>query len=225
MFRGLGRSRLRRDRRCGWRVARGRNLLEALQHDVAAQAIPTGLRMRLAALLIMSLSSPQWLLAQAADTSGFRVLLNVAVTDTLPRHEVVVSRRLRLVLHRQSQANGTVMGWSVAVYRQPASDTSRNLLYHSLNWHGPYPTDVLAWIHAEAFFPDDRLLPVYGEPWELRLVCRACQTAGDSTFTHFTAGSVVVSIRRAKAEPLVSPKRRTKASSRADARFGLSGTT
>jgi hypothetical protein len=36
------------------------------------------------------------------------------------------------------------MGWYAAVYRRPAQDTSRNLLFHSLAWHGPtQPTSSL----------------------------------------------------------------------------------
>lgn len=161
--------------------------------------------MRLTAAILVAFSLP--LRAQVAppDTTGFRLVLEFPVTDTQPRHDVALNPHLLLRLRRQLHANGTAMGWYAAIYHQPAQDTSRNLLYHSLNWHGPYPTDLLAWLHAEAYFPDDRLLPVYGEPWELRMVCRNCQTAGDSTFLHFTSGTIQVSARRAKPSPAVLP--------------------
>jgi hypothetical protein len=161
--------------------------------------------MRLTAAVLILFSVP--LRAQGAppDTTGFRVILEFPVTDTQPRHDAKLSPTLLLRLHRQLHANGTQMGWYAAVYRLPVRDTSRNLLYQSLNWHGPYPTDLLAWLHAEAYFPDDRLLPVYGAPFELRVVCRDCETAGDSTFLHFTAGTILIGARRATPIPAASP--------------------
>jgi hypothetical protein len=107
-----------------------------------------------------------------------------------------LGNRLIVRVERQVDAKGTVMGWYLAVYRIPATTESRNLLYHSLAWHGPYPTDLLAWIHQRDYYPDDRTLPVYGWPYELHLRCRSCETAGDSTAVHFTAGTVEVGWRR-----------------------------
>jgi hypothetical protein len=134
-----------------------------------------------------------------SDTLGFRPLLAFSVTDSVPVHEVRLPDGLVLRVRRQLHANGTPMGWYVAVHLLPASDTSRNLLYHSLAWHGPYPTDFLAWLHAEQYYPDDRVLPVHGYPLELRLVCRHCATAGDSTFRHFTTGTFEAAVRTPKA--------------------------
>jgi len=159
--------------------------------------------MRITSLLLLVLNIPLHAQVEPEDTTGFRIILSFPVTDTQPRHDAVLNRRLVLCLHRRLHANGTQMGWYAAVYRRPAQDTSRNLLFHSLAWHGPYPTDLLAWLHAEAYYPDDRVLPVYGEPFELRLVCRICRTAGDSTFVHFSSGTVEVGVRRAKPVPAV----------------------
>jgi hypothetical protein len=117
------------------------------------------------------------------------------VSDTRPRHEVSLTPALLFRLSRQLHANGTDMGWYAAVYRQPVRESSRNLFYHSLAWHGPYPTDLFAWHHARGFYPDDRILPVYGEPLEVRLRCERCETAGDGDSVHFVVGTVSVSVR------------------------------
>jgi hypothetical protein len=151
--------------------------------------------MRALALLLVG-AAPVGAQVVTDDTLGFRTILALAVTDTIRLHEVALSDALVLRVYREVDARGTPMGWNVAVYQRPASDTSRNLLYHSLAWHGPYPNDFLAWIHDEQYYPDDRVLPVWGYPFELRLVCRACVTAGDSAHRHFTAGTFEAGVRR-----------------------------
>jgi hypothetical protein len=161
--------------------------------------------MRLAAAMLIGCCTPLTAQVGSPDTTGFRVIVSFPVTDTQPRHEASLTPALLLRVYRALNANGTAMGWYVAVYRQPVEDSSRNLLYHSLAWHGPYPTDMFAWHHAQGYFPDDRILPVYGEPLELRLLCVRCETEGDSTFAHFVSGTVSASVRPAPALPAVSP--------------------
>lgn len=130
------------------------------------------------------------------DTSGFRVLLSFPVVDTASVHEAKLGDRLVVRALHERDAAGTSMGWYVAVHQLPVRAESRNLLYHSLAWHGPYPSDVFAWIHREHYYPDDRTLSVYGWPWDVRLVCRDCDVAGDSTRVHFVTGTLEIGVRR-----------------------------
>ena len=132
----------------------------------------------------------------SGDTTGFRPLLSFPVTDTVDVHTAPLGSRLIVRVGHEADADGTSLGWYAGVYRLPLEPASRNLLYHSLRWHGPYPTELFAWSHRSGYFPDDRILPVYGWPYDLRLVCRACVTEGDSALAHFTAGTVEVAWRR-----------------------------
>ncbi|MGH2402982.1 MAG: hypothetical protein ACRDGN_00825 [bacterium] len=83
------------------------------------------------------------------------------------------------------------------MHRRPAGEDSWNLLYHSRAWHGPYPTDILAWIHERQFYPDERILPVYGHPYEIRIRLVDGPTAGVGDDAEFVAGIVEVAWRRA----------------------------
>jgi len=130
----------------------------------------------------------------AADTTGFQPLLSFPVTDTVEAHTAPLGERLMVRVRHED--DGISFGWSAGVYRLPVGPSRRNLLYHSLRWHGPYPTELFAWSHRSGYFPDDRILPVYGWPYDLYLVCRACVTEGDSAVVHFTSGTVEVAWRR-----------------------------
>jgi len=130
------------------------------------------------------------------DTLGFERVLAFSVTDTTSAYSVPLGPRLVLRVTQERTATGTALGWYLDVERRPADGTGRNLLYHSLGWHGPYPTDFFAWIHRQAYFPDDRTLPVFGWPFDLRAVCRACTVAGDSARVSFSAGTLEVWVRR-----------------------------
>jgi hypothetical protein len=135
-------------------------------------------------------------LALGQDTARFRPLFTFPVTDTTSLRETPLPGGLVVQVRRELDANGTSMGWTVAVYRTPARPESRNLLFESRYFHGPHPADLFAWHHREQYFPDVRDLPVYRYPLELRIACRACTIAGDSTFVHFTSGTVAVAWRR-----------------------------
>lgn len=132
----------------------------------------------------------------APDTVGFRPLLAFAATDSQSVREAPLGTRLVVQVQRVAGASGMPMGWQAGVYARPVGPTRHNLLYHSRRWHGPYPTDLFAWSHRRAYFPDDRTLPVHGWPYDVRLVCRGCATEGDSTLAHFTAGTVEIGWRR-----------------------------
>lgn len=135
-------------------------------------------------------------LRPAQDTLGFQALLNFPVTDTTALFERPLGAALVVQVHRELDVNRTPGGWYVAVVRRRGGPEQPNLLYHSRSWHGPYPTDLFAWIHAERYYPDERLLPVYEYPYELRLRCKACTTVGSGAGAQFTGGTVEIAWRR-----------------------------
>ena len=139
----------------------------------------------------------------AQDSSLYRVLLRFPVTDTTSSFERALGSALLVQVHREVDAYGSPGGWYIAVVRQPAAPERSNLLYHSRSWHGPYPTDLFAWIHEERYYPDERILPVYGYPFELRFRCEGCETTKTASGVQFTAGIVEVGWRRTR-----SPARR-----------------
>jgi hypothetical protein len=61
-------------------------------------------------------------------------------------------------------------GWDVEVVKKSPTDPGYNLLYHSDQWHGPYPTQVYAWQIAEDYFGNSRWLCVQGYPVEVHIL-------------------------------------------------------
>ncbi len=137
------------------------------------------------------------------DSARYQVLLRFAVTDTMPLLERALGQALLVQVRREVDAHGSPGGWYISVVRQPAGPQRTNLLYQSLSWHGPYPTDLFAWIHEERYSPDERILPVYDYPYELRLRCAGCETVKTASGVRFSAGMVEVGWRRTR-----SPVRR-----------------
>jgi len=150
----------------------------------------------LSILLVASMQASAATRQPSQDTLGFRTLVSFPVTDTTELFERPLGAALLVQIHREMDVNRTPGGWYVAVVRRPADPDQPNLLYHSYAWHGPYPTDLLAWIHAEQYYPDERVLPVYEYPYELRLRCAACTTTGTGADAQFTAGTVEIAWRR-----------------------------
>jgi len=149
-----------------------------------------------AAVLAAVLAAP--LAAQTpADTARFVTVLRFPVTDTTRMFEHPLDSGLVIRVVRQADADSRHMGWWVAVVRTSAKgDDFFNLLYHSTYWHGPYPTDLYAWHYGKTRFPDERILPVYGYPYELRVRCPGCKTRGQGPDVRFTEGVVEVGWRR-----------------------------
>jgi hypothetical protein len=149
-----------------------------------------------AAVLATVLAAP--LAAQThVDTARFTTVIRFPVTDTTRVFEHSLDSGLVISVFRQADADWRHMGWWVAVMRTPApDDNSFNLLYHSRYWHGPYPTDLYAWHYGKTRFPNERILPVYGYPYELRVRCPGCKTAGQGQDAHFMEGIVEVGWRR-----------------------------
>ncbi len=97
-----------------------------------------------------------------------------------------IDRKLMLVVSPEGD------GWDVAVLERRKTGQSGNLLYHSRQWHGPYPSQIHAWHVARNYFPDSRWLCVRGERIEvhLRLHEPKVSVAGDAA--SFRSGRLLV---------------------------------
>ncbi len=104
--------------------------------------------------------------ALTPDSSGFVVSMRFPVTDTASAFERALESELILAVRRVPHAKLAHFGGTVVVRERRVGPEAPNLLYHSRSWHGPYPTDILAWIQQEQRFPDERVLPVWGKPYE-----------------------------------------------------------
>jgi hypothetical protein len=92
--------------------------------------------------------------------------------------------------------------WEVALRR--ASDTTYdNLLYHSTEWHGPYPVHIGAITISQGLFPATRVLPGYrGAPYVVTVRLRDdIRIAGSDTNAVFRGGSFEVSWRPKRGTP------------------------
>ena len=130
--------------------------------------------------------------AAPAQRSGHFVVHVLSQTEPPERR---LDRDYRLTVRRFDDKNGEPF-WEVALRR--ASDTSYdNLLYHSTEWHGPYPVHVGAITISQRLFPSTRVLPGYrGAPYVVTIRLRDdIRIAGTDTNAVFRAGSFVVSWR------------------------------
>ena len=100
-----------------------------------------------------------------------------------------ISKKLTLTVERRADADG-IWSWEVAV--RDGSKAGENLLYHSSEWHGPYPTMIDAWIISDHYFPASNELAVRGYPWRVSIECVDCKTAGERTKEHFVSGTIRV---------------------------------
>jgi hypothetical protein len=136
--------------------------------------------------------------AVGRDSSAYQVMVRFPVTDTSAVFERPLGSKLMVQVHREVDAHGESGGWTIAVVRQPPGPDRRNLLYHSWAWHGPYPTDLFAWIHEAGYYPDERILAVYDYPYELRVRCERCTTVKTAHGVAFAGGTVEVGWRRTR---------------------------
>jgi hypothetical protein len=134
--------------------------------------------------------------AQAPSGTGFQEIYRFPVSDTVALRKSSLEHGLLLTIHWERTARGAPLGWYVSVTDPGGERPERNLLFRRLAWHGPYPTDLFAWHHRLGYSPDERVLPVYGFPLELRVACERCQVTGDSSEARFVAGEVSVGWRR-----------------------------
>jgi hypothetical protein len=114
------------------------------------------------------------------------VELPVTASSGLTRR---ISDKLALTIDRRVDAEG-IWSWEVAV--RDGRKSGENLLYHSRQWHGPYPTMLDAWIIRSRYFPASNELAVRGYPWRVSIQCLECQVAGERSKEHFVRGTIRV---------------------------------
>lgn len=139
-----------------------------------------------------------------ASSEGFRSLLIFDVMSTAAQFTKPVADHLVVHATRDRTIGLSHPGWDVSV--QSARESSDNLLYHSLQLHGPHPSQLLAWHFTDVEESPQssenspggavRTLPVYGYPWEIRLECSGCRVRGADFLVEFVSGSVRISARR-----------------------------
>ena len=130
--------------------------------------------------------------AAVAQRSGHFVVDVLSPTEPPARR---LDRNYRLIVRRFEDVKGEPF-WEVALRR--ASDTTYdNLLYHSTEWHGPYPVHVGAITISQGLFPATRVLPGFrGAPYVVTVRLRDdIRIAGSDTNAVFRGGSFEVSWR------------------------------
>jgi hypothetical protein len=80
-------------------------------------------------------------------------------------------------------------GWEIGVIASPPRDFPINLLYHSNQWHGPYPTQIYAWHLLENHFPNTRWLCVSGQPIEVKLEIKNAKVKAEGESAIFVVSS------------------------------------
>ena len=131
----------------------------------------------------------------ARRDTAFAVALRLSVLDSTPSFERSIGPGLRIQVR-----NDPPLGWSVSVVSsRPSNKDPSNLLHHSRDWHGPHPSDVYAWSYASRFYSDERILPVFGRPHEVRIRLVDCRTSGAGEEAVFVDGSIEVAWRRTSA--------------------------
>jgi len=117
--------------------------------------------------------------------------------DVRDKREVItrsIDKHLLLRVERADKLAQEPVGWDIQVVRKPFDVNSGNLLYHSREWHGPYPSQVEAWHVADRYFPNERELEVRGYPYELRIILINPVVAGDGS--SFVSGEIKIIWKR-----------------------------
>src|SRR6185503_1451263 len=74
--------------------------------------------------------------------------------DLIDPREVVkinLAPKLELQIFKARHARLENFGWKVSVFNKPTNTQSKDLLLP--RWHGPHPSDVLAWISRDQYYP------------------------------------------------------------------------
>jgi hypothetical protein len=144
----------------------------------------------------------------------FRRDTEFSAVDPRDRIDYALGRDLVVRAHRELGAQGTRMGWRLGAVDRRLGD-SPNFLYECLCGHGPHPTDILAW-HllkpgdvASVGSLSERILPVWGYPYELQIRCTGCEAEGDGPLSaRFIGGTIEINWRRL---PLSNPRQKRRA--------------
>lgn len=131
-------------------------------------------------------------LAAAADRNGVNAI-SFSVTDGRD----VINRDIDSELLLRVEKDRGRVGWDVQVVRKPYDrNASANLLYHSLEWHGPYPSQVYAWHVAERYFPNERRLETRGYPYEFRIILENPVVEKHGADVRFVSGTIRITWNR-----------------------------
>ena len=144
------------------------------------------------------------LLSRDADTR--ERVLSFSVTDERPEMVVNVGRDIVVHVRRAVDAKGRHFGWDFsAVDRRLKKHT--DFFYDCLCGHGTSLNNLYAWHFSAKYYPAERLLPVYGYPFNIRVQCVGCEVEGArTTEVRFTRGMVHVRVQRLAA---ANPRQRT----------------
>jgi len=128
-----------------------------------------------------------------ADGSTGRHLIELPVTapSGIARP---IAKGLVLEVRRLPDAHG-IVSWEV-VARDRHWLRDGNLLYHSRQWHGPYPTMIDPWMIREHYFPNSNDFNIKGYPWRVTVECRDCAVAGNGDDSRLVSGTIRVRWRR-----------------------------
>lgn len=125
---------------------------------------------------------------------GHSGALTIDLTDKHPLITRDIGDNLLLRVVKVSSARGGDFGWDIEVVRKPYDpDISENLLYHSRQWHGPYPSQVEAWQVSQKYFPNERELGVRGYAVSVRISLVEPVVKGSGSEAQFTSGAVKIS--------------------------------
>ena len=139
--------------------------------------------------------------APATRPQPFSPGIEFAATDPRGEIEYALGRDLVIRAHREQNAQGVHTGWWLEAADRRLPD-SPNFLYDCLCGHGPHPTQLEAWhlqrpeVVANIGPLSERILPVWGYPYELRVRCVGCAAEGnDAMAARFSSGTIEVSWR------------------------------
>jgi hypothetical protein len=125
-------------------------------------------------------------------------LLVFDAADVRQEFLVPIARDVVMRVRRAVDAHGNHFGWDLSATDRRLNKEA-NFFYHCLCGHGPRPHDLYAWHFVENYFPAERILPVYGYPYEVTVRCVDCEVNGRKyTEARFTRGTVEIWVRRLK---------------------------
>lgn len=118
--------------------------------------------------------------------------LSFSLTDS----REVITNDINDVLLLRVIKDSSGVGWDVQVVKKPFDIKSQNLLYHSVDWHGPYPSQIYAWQGAEKFFPNERRLQIRGYSYDVKIILANAVIDGQGRNARFVSGNATILWKR-----------------------------
>lgn len=121
--------------------------------------------------------------------------LEDSLSFSLTDKREVITRDIdnKLLLRAVKSGN---LGWDVEVHEKASNVHASNLLYHSQDWHGPYPSQIYAWHVANKYFPNERKLEIRGYLYEVKIILKDAIIEGQGSEARFVSGNVNIVWRR-----------------------------